>query len=150
MAHFIESYMTYIVLPMGVYVELIITRNILSCFSIFVNFIGHANSVPDGSSPRGYNQELVLGCRLNILVHLVAIFSLLPNMISFFFSLFLSLGCANSAPDGSSPRGYSQELVLGCRLPQFLYCHSRNFTFCRSSPRAFGEKLVFDQRLPKY
>ena len=80
--------MTYIVLPMGVYVELIITRNILSCFSIFVNFIGHANSVPDGSSPRGYNQELVLGCRLNILVHLVAIFSLLPNMISFFFSLF--------------------------------------------------------------
>jgi len=117
----------------------------------FVNSIGHANSVPDGSSPRGYNQELVLGCRLNILVHLVAIFSLFPNMISFFFSLFfLSLGCANSAPDGSSPRGYSQGLVLGCRLPQFLYCHTRNFTFCRSSPRAFGEKLVFDQRLPKY
>ena len=35
-AHFIESKMTYIALPMGVYVELFITRNILFCFAIFL------------------------------------------------------------------------------------------------------------------
>ena len=36
-------------------------------------------------------------------------------------TLYNFIGHANSVPDGSSPRGYSQGLVLGCRLPQFLY-----------------------------
>ena len=150
MAHFIESILTYIVLPMGVYVELIITRNILSCFSIFVNFIGHANSVPDGSSPRGYNQELVLGCRLNILVHLVAILSLFPNMIFFFFSLFYLSGARTALPMGVAPEATAKDLCLVVGSRNFYICHTRKFTFFWSSPRAFGQKLVFDQRLPKY
>ena len=36
----------------------------------FLNFIGYVNSVPDGSSPRGYSQVLVLGCRLTSLLSL--------------------------------------------------------------------------------
>ena len=108
MAHFIESNMTYIAFPMGVYGELMITRNILSClfYFSFVNFIGHANSVPDGSSPRGYSQELVLGCRLTILTPFVAI-------LSSFSSSHIFLGCATSATDGWSP----------CSLPEFLFFH---------------------------
>jgi hypothetical protein len=36
----------------------------------FINFIGYATSVPDGSSPRDYSQVLVLGCMLTSLVAL--------------------------------------------------------------------------------
>ena len=112
MAHFIESNMTYIAFPMGVYAELLITRNILYCSFVFLlyNFIGHANSVPDGSSPRGYSQELVLGCRLNILVHLVAILSLFPNMISLFF--FYLSGARTALPMGVAPEATAKDLYL--------------------------------------
>jgi hypothetical protein len=144
-AHFIESYlMTLFCLPDGSICRVIcVTRNILTSVSLFLKkFIGHANSVPDGSSPRGYSQELVLGCRLHRLVSFAAIFIILLD-------IFIFIGCATSAPDGSSPRGYEQMLAFGHRLSPFLYCHTRNFLFFQSSPRAFGQKLVFDQRLPR-
>ena len=139
-AHFIESTDDLSCLPDGSICRVIcITRNMLTSF---YNFIGHANSVPDGSSPRGYGQGLVLGCRLNELVPSVAI-------LLFFLELFISIGCATSAPDGSSPRGYEQMLAFGHRLSPFLFCHTRISPFFQSSPRAFGQKLVFVQRLPK-
>ena len=62
MAHFIELNMTYIALPMGVYVELIITRNILSCFSIFPLLIssGTRTAFPMGVAPEATTKNLCL------------------------------------------------------------------------------------------
>ena len=69
MAHFIESNMTYIALPMGVYVELIITRNILFCSSIFLLpvlsffFIissGTRTAFPMGVAPEATAKDLCL------------------------------------------------------------------------------------------
>src|SRR5215203_1241456 len=96
-----------------------------------------------GVAPEATVQELVLGCRLHRLVSFAAIFIVLLD-------IFITIGCATRAPDGSSPRGYEQMLAFGHRLSPFLYCHTRNFLFFQSSPRAFGQKLVFDQRLQKY
>ena len=99
-----------------------------------VNFIGHANSVPDGSSPRGYSQELVLGCRLNILFHLIAIFIVLLD-------IFISIGCATSAPDGSSPRGYEKclHLIIGSR--HFYIVILEVFYFSKVAPERLGKNL---------
>lgn len=62
MAHFIESNMTYIALPMGVYVELTITRNILSCFSIFyfLTSSGTRTAFPMGVAPEATAKDLCL------------------------------------------------------------------------------------------
>ena len=62
MAHFIESNMTYIALPMGVYVELTITQNILSCFSIFPLLIssGTRTAFPMGVAPEATTKNLCL------------------------------------------------------------------------------------------
>jgi hypothetical protein len=38
------------------------------------------------------------------------------------FDFFSFIGYATSVPDGSSPRGYSKVLVLGCRLTFLLSC----------------------------
>ena len=146
MAHFIESKMTYIALPMGVYVELVITRNILFCSSIFFffflpffyNFIGHANSVPDGSSPRGYNQGLVLGCRLHALC----------RHIFFFLPEFYNISDARTAlPMGVAPEAMNKYLYLIIDSRHFYFVFPYLFSFFQSSPRAFDQKLVFDQRL---
>ena len=67
-AHFIESYlMTLFCLPDGSICRVNYNSKytLLLFYFSFVNFIGHANSVPDGSSPRGYSQVFALGCRLN-------------------------------------------------------------------------------------
>ena len=55
--------MTYIALPMGVYVELVITRNILSCFSIFPLLIssGTRTAFPMGVAPEATAKDLCLG-----------------------------------------------------------------------------------------
>ena len=66
MAHFTESKMTYIALPMGVYVELVITRNILFCSSIFLfslsffSFIissGTRTAFPMGVAPEATTKD---------------------------------------------------------------------------------------------
>ena len=116
MAHFIESNMTYIALPMGVYVELIITRNILFCFSIFPLLIssGTRTAFPMGVAPEATAKDL---CLVVGSTPYAAIFSFFPE-------IFKSIGCANSAPDGSSPRGYEQIFVFDHRLTPFLFCLS--------------------------
>jgi hypothetical protein len=58
---------------------------------------------------------------------------LIPYRSFFIFiaaSLF-SIGCALSAPDGSSPRGYSREIFPGYRLKgyEFFLIHSSPFLF---------------------
>jgi hypothetical protein len=75
--------------------------------------------------------------------HLVAILS------TFHFSIFI--GCAASAPDGSSPRGYSQVFILGCRLMFLSFLNQLHIKLLiKSSPRAFEQILVFDQRLTDF
>ena len=133
--------MTYIALPMGVYVELVITRNILFCSSIclfflflsfFYNFIGHANSVPDGSSPRGYNQGLVLGCRLHALC----------RHISFFLPKFNNFSGARTAlPMGVAPEAMNKYLYLVIGSRHFYFVFLDLFLFSKVAPEHLIKNL---------
>ena len=133
MAHFIKSNMTYIAFPMGVYVELIITRNILSCSSIFPLLIssGTRTAFPMGVAPEATAKDLCL----------VVGSTPYAAILSFSLELFISIGCATSAPDGSSPRGYEQMLVFGHRLSPFLFFHTRIFLFSKVAPEHLGKNL---------
>ncbi len=103
-----------------------------------LNFIGHANSVPDGSSPRGYNQGLVLGCRLHALC----------RHIFFFLPEFYNISGARTAlPMGVAPEAMNKYLYLIIDSRHFYFVFPYLFSFFQSSPRAFDQKLVFDQRL---
>ena len=96
---------------------------------LIVISIGCAASAPDGSSPRGYVRLLVVEYRLK-LEHLSEV--LLNSGPVFRVNIFLLtcisrvtcisrfdlffIGCATSAPDGSSPRGYGRMLAGEHRL----------------------------------
>jgi hypothetical protein len=60
------------------------------------------NSAPEISSPLSYGRIFVVDHSLQFLL-------LLLLSTSVFKLLFVFIGCATSAPDGSSPRGYSQK-----------------------------------------
>ncbi len=107
--------------------------------TIFIISSGTRTAFPMGVAPEATAKDLCL----------VVGSTPYAAILSFSLDLFISIGCATSAPDGSSPRGYEQMLVFGHRLSPFLFCHTRIFLFFQSSPRAFGQKLVFDQRLSK-
>jgi hypothetical protein len=77
---------------------------------------------------------------------------LIPYRSSFIFitaSLF-SIGCALSAPDGSSPRGYSRKKIPGYRLKgyEFFLVHFITFSFSLEviNPRVQSEvfRTLFD------
>ena len=94
---------------MGVYEELF--DNSEYARQDFLNFIGHANSVPDGSSPRGYSQVLVLGCRLTFAVSQLLYCRLFPMLPS------LS-GARPALPMGVAPEHMNKclYLIIGSRL----------------------------------
>src|SRR3954466_547812 len=91
--------------------------------------LGHG-SAPDGSSPRGCEQSLVIGCSRR------------------FFDSFLywSLGYwgHGSAPDGSSPRGCKQSLVIGCSLDIIFPSPVLTFDLCSQPVFGHCERLLID------
>jgi hypothetical protein len=92
--------------------------------SIISIFIGCVTSAPDGSCPRGYSRKK-FEYRLRRIAFLVIFFHYaLHNTITIFFLFFLYfIGCATSAPDESSPRGYKGMLAASYRLKiNYLHC----------------------------
>jgi hypothetical protein len=70
-------------------------------------FIERAISAPDGSSPRGYSRIFVFEYRLK---HSCMSGGFISANISLI--LYLFIGCAFSAPDGSN-----SEAMMGCSQP---------------------------------
>ena len=141
-AYFIESTDDLFCLPDGSICRVIyITRNMLTSsffFFLFLSFSlffiissGTRTAFPMGVAPEATAKDLCLGVGST---PYVAIFS-------FFLEVFISIGCATSAPDGSSPRGYEQMLVFDHRLSPFLFCHSRVFHCFKVAPEHLIKNL---------
>jgi hypothetical protein len=91
-----------------------------------------------GVAPEATAKDLCLGVGST---PYAAIFSFSPE-------IFKSLGCANSAPDGSSPRGYEQIFVFDHRLTPFLFCLSRIFHFSKVAPEHLIKNLYLIKGSP--
>ena len=86
---------------------------------LFIISSGTRTAFPMGVAPEATAKDL---CLVVGSTPYVAIFS-------FFLEVFISIGCATSAPDGSSPRGYEQMLAFDHRLSPFLFCNTGSFFF---------------------
>jgi hypothetical protein len=132
---------------------------------------GARSALPMGVAPEATTKCLYLVVGLtSIILSLFYRPPFLPFLFLYFSlflltvpSLFHFIGCATSAPDGSSPRGYDQVFALYCRLnlcyfSPTLFCPSPpcplitsiNNTSDKSSPQAYEQMLVFDYGLPKF
>jgi hypothetical protein len=117
-----------------------LTDVISKIFWIYINFSWVA---PDGSNHsifhRLCSQSFIVVKML--VTHTVSTNSFNRSFVIFIAASLFSIGCALSAPDGSSPQGYSREIFPGYRLKgyEFFLVHSLLFFFLWShkppSPR---------------
>jgi hypothetical protein len=94
-----------------------------NAFSILTNFFGCARSAPDGSSPRGYIRVVALGCRLNLFVNELHMFS---------------LSCVLSGTRIILPIRVAPEPMIRC-----LHLENRLQNSCRALYIAFVNSKIF-------
>jgi hypothetical protein len=99
-----------------------------------LNYINFSRVTPDGSSRSIFRR---LCSRSFMVVEMLSgSYHIHRSFFTFIVASLFSIGCALSAPDGSSPRGYSREIFPGYRLKGyefFFLVHSLPFVLALKS-----------------